>query len=188
MDGAARTRRRARRAEREERHDSHGDLPHRGLQGHRPGHDRLRGHEAHPADAARPAPTIVGGVNPRKAGQHGRLRGRRDRARCSARSPRRWRRPAPTSRSIFVPPEFTKAAVDRGDRRRHPARRRHHRGRPGARHRRVLRTTPASKGTTRIIGPNCPGLISPGQSNAGIIPADITGAGPDRPGLASPAR
>jgi len=32
--------------------------------------------------------------------------------------------------------------------------------------------------STRIIGPNCPGLISPGKSNAGIIPADITGAGP----------
>ena len=35
-----------------------------------------------------------------------------------------------------------------------------------------------TKGTTRIIGPNCPGLISPGKSNIGIIPADITGAGP----------
>jgi len=32
-------------------------------------------------------------------------------------------------------------------------------------------------GKTRIIGPNCPGIISPGLSNAGIIPADITTKG-----------
>lgn len=35
----------------------------------------------------------------------------------------------------------------------------------------------ATGNKTRIIGPNCPGVISPGKSNAGIIPADITGAG-----------
>jgi succinyl-CoA synthetase alpha subunit len=40
-----------------------------------------------------------------------------------------------------------------------------------------------AKGTTRVIGPNCPGLISPGKSNAGIIPADITKGG--RVGLVS---
>ena len=40
-----------------------------------------------------------------------------------------------------------------------------------------------SKGTTRIIGPNCPGLITPGVSNAGIIPATISGGG--RIGLVS---
>ncbi|WP_025273464.1 succinate--CoA ligase subunit alpha [Haloglycomyces albus] len=36
-----------------------------------------------------------------------------------------------------------------------------------------------SKGNkTRIVGPNCPGVASPGKSNAGITPADITGSGP----------
>src|SRR3954463_5147926 len=40
-----------------------------------------------------------------------------------------------------------------------------------------------ARGATRIIGPNCPGIISPGKSNAGIIPADITQ--PGRLGLVS---
>jgi succinyl-CoA synthetase alpha subunit len=35
----------------------------------------------------------------------------------------------------------------------------------------------AQGSSTRIIGPNCPGLISPGRSNAGIIPANITKQG-----------
>ena len=41
----------------------------------------------------------------------------------------------------------------------------------------------AAGNRTRIIGPNCPGVASPGKSNAGIIPADITSEG--RIGLVS---
>ncbi|MFB7844470.1 succinate--CoA ligase subunit alpha [Microbacterium sp. NPDC056052] len=33
-------------------------------------------------------------------------------------------------------------------------------------------------GKTRIIGPNCPGIITPGEALAGITPANITGKGP----------
>jgi succinyl-CoA synthetase alpha subunit len=32
--------------------------------------------------------------------------------------------------------------------------------------------------TTRIIGPNCPGIITPGEALVGITPATITGKGP----------
>jgi succinyl-CoA synthetase alpha subunit len=41
----------------------------------------------------------------------------------------------------------------------------------------------AKGNSTRIVGPNCPGVASPGKSNAGIIPADITTEG--RIGLVS---
>jgi succinyl-CoA synthetase alpha subunit len=83
---------------------------------------------------------------------------------------------------LFVPPRFTKDAVDEAV----------DAGMPLA----VVITEGVpvhdtaqffqyaqNAGSTRIIGPNCPGIISPGKSNAGIIPADITRAG--RIGLVS---
>ena len=36
----------------------------------------------------------------------------------------------------------------------------------------------ASGNATRIIGPNCPGIITPGEALVGITPANITGKGP----------
>jgi succinyl-CoA synthetase alpha subunit len=41
----------------------------------------------------------------------------------------------------------------------------------------------ATGNRTRVVGPNCPGVASPGKSNAGIIPADISSEG--RIGLVS---
>jgi succinyl-CoA synthetase alpha subunit len=37
--------------------------------------------------------------------------------------------------------------------------------------------TVVRRGGVRLLGPNCPGMISPGKCNVGIIPADIPSAG-----------
>ena len=79
---------------------------------------------------------------------------------------------------IFVPPQFTKAAVDRGDRRRHRARRGDHRGHPGARHRRLLGAQRGQRQQDPHHRAELPRhRLARAPSNAGIIPADITGAG-----------
>lgn len=77
---------------------------------------------------------------------------------------------------VFVPPAFTKSAVieavDAGMRLVVVITE----GVPVA-DATMFRAYAAAHGT-QIIGPNCPGIISPAKSNVGITPPDITGAGP----------
>jgi succinyl-CoA synthetase alpha subunit len=82
---------------------------------------------------------------------------------------------------IFVPARFTKAAVVEAIEAEIPLAVVITEGVPVKDTAEFFTLSQGSK--TRLIGPNCPGLISPGLSNAGIIPADITKAG--RVGLVS---
>jgi succinyl-CoA synthetase alpha subunit len=78
---------------------------------------------------------------------------------------------------IFVPPKFAKAAVIDAINAKMPLAVVITEGIP-VHDSASFYTYAQTVGTTQIIGPNCPGLISPGKSNVGIIPADITGPGP----------
>jgi succinyl-CoA synthetase alpha subunit len=125
--------------------------------------------------------SIVGGVNPRKAGTTVEFEGGTKVPVFGSVAEAMKETGADVS-VLFVPPAFTKAAVveavdagiglavvitegvpvhDTAEFRAHAE----------------------ASGKTRIVGPNCRGIISPGKSNAGIIPADITKAG--RIGLVS---
>ncbi|HVV29809.1 MAG TPA: succinate--CoA ligase subunit alpha [Mycobacteriales bacterium] len=124
---------------------------------------------------------IVGGVNPRKAGQSAEFDGKKLPIFATVADAM-----AQTGADVtvgFVPPAFTKASVIEAVDAQIPLAVVITEGVP------VHDTTAAwaynvARGSkTRIIGPNCPGIISPGKSNVGIIPADITP--PGRIGLVS---
>jgi succinyl-CoA synthetase alpha subunit len=124
---------------------------------------------------------IVGGVNPRKAGQKVDFDGTE--LPVFANVAEAMAATGADVTVIFVPPQFTKGAVieavDAGiglavvitE------------GIPVHDTAAFWAYNVAQGGRTRIVGPNCPGIASPGASNAGIIPADITGSG--RIGLVS---
>ena len=76
---------------------------------------------------------------------------------------------------IFVPPAHTKGAVVEAIEARVPLIVIITEGVPVADSAEFF--TLAQAAGVRLIGPNCPGIISPGKANVGIIPADITGPG-----------
>ncbi|MEV1332904.1 succinate--CoA ligase subunit alpha [Micromonospora costi] len=125
--------------------------------------------------------TIVGGTNPRKAGQTVDFDGTE--LPVFATVADAMKETGADVTVIFVPPQFTKAAVieaiDAGIELAVVITE----GVPVHDTAAFWAYNVAKGERTRIIGPNCPGIASPGASNAGIIPADITGSG--RIGLVS---
>ncbi|MFZ2501233.1 MAG: succinate--CoA ligase subunit alpha [Nocardioides sp.] len=116
---------------------------------------------------------VVGGVNPRKAGEHVTIEGQDIPVFGTVAEAM-----AATGADVsvaFVPPAFTKAAVIEAVDAGMPLVVVITEGVP-VHDTAAFRAYAAAKGT-RVIGPNCPGLISPGASNAGIIPANISGPG-----------
>jgi succinyl-CoA synthetase alpha subunit len=120
--------------------------------------------------------TIVGGVNPRKAGEQV------DGIPVFGTVVDAVKETGADVSVVFVPPRFARAAVEESIDAAVPLVVVITEGIP-VHDTAVFFARAQRAGTTRLIGPNCPGLISPGRSNAGIIPADITPAG--RIGLVS---
>ncbi|MFI6153474.1 succinate--CoA ligase subunit alpha [Kitasatospora sp. NPDC051170] len=118
---------------------------------------------------------IVGGVNPRKAGTTVDVDGTEIPVFGSVAEA--MEKTGADVSVLFVPPAFTKAAVVEAVDAEIPLAIVITEGVPVHDTAAFWAYAGAKGNKTRIIGPNCPGLISPGQSNAGIIPADITTSG-----------
>ena len=125
--------------------------------------------------------TIVGGVNPRKAGQSVNFTQGAVPVFGSVREA--IKATGANVTVIFVPAAHTKAAVEEAIHAEIPLAVVITEGVP-VKDTAEFFALARERGTTRIIGPNCPGLISPGSSNAGIIPAN-TAPNPGPIGLVS---
>ena len=124
---------------------------------------------------------VVGGVNPRKAGTTVDFDGTELPVFASVGEA--IKETGADVSVIFVPPAFTKAAVLEAIDAEIPLAVVITEGVPVQDSAAFWAYNVAKGQKTRIIGPNCPGIASPGASNAGIIPADITPGG--RIGLVS---
>jgi succinyl-CoA synthetase alpha subunit len=124
---------------------------------------------------------VVGGTNPRKAGQTVELSGREVPVFASVGAA--MEATGADVSVVFVPPAGTKDAVIEAIDARIPLVIVITEGIPVHDTAAFWAHAVATGNGTRIVGPNCPGVASPGKSNAGIIPADITSEG--RIGLVS---
>jgi succinyl-CoA synthetase alpha subunit len=129
---------------------------------------------------------VVGGTNPRKAGTQIDFDGVR--VPVFAGVADAMRETGADVSVIFVPPAFAKSAIVEAIDAAIPLAVVITEGIPvhdttAAWAHNLAQSNIAAGARTRIIGPNCPGIATPGASNAGIIPADITG--PGRVGLVS---
>jgi succinyl-CoA synthetase alpha subunit len=79
---------------------------------------------------------------------------------------------------VFVPPAFAKDAVEEAIEAEVPLVVVITEGIPVQDSAEFWALAKAKGNKTRIIGPNCPGIITPGESLVGITPATITGKGP----------
>ncbi|HTJ36482.1 MAG TPA: succinate--CoA ligase subunit alpha [Dactylosporangium sp.] len=118
---------------------------------------------------------IVGGVNPRKAGQQVDFDGTKLPVFASVQEA--MEQTGADTSVIFVPPAGTKSAALEAIDAQIPLAVVITEGVPVHDTAAFWAHVQATGNKTRIIGPNCPGIASPGKSNAGIIPADITGPG-----------
>jgi succinyl-CoA synthetase alpha subunit len=125
--------------------------------------------------------TVVGGTNPRKAGQTVDLGGAE--VPVFGTVPETMAATGADVSVVFVPPPGAKAAVNEAIDAGIPLVVVITEGIPVHDTAAFWAYAQAKGNQTRIIGPNCPGVASPGKSNAGIIPADITTEG--RIGLVS---
>jgi succinyl-CoA synthetase alpha subunit len=130
----------------------------------------------HTARMLRSGANIVGGVNARKAGQIVEIEGKELTVFGSVEEA--MKETGADVSVLFVPPKFAKDAVIEAIDAEIPLAVVITEGIPVHDSAYFWAHANATGNTTRIVGPNCPGVISPGKSNAGIIPADITGAGP----------
>jgi succinyl-CoA synthetase alpha subunit len=125
--------------------------------------------------------TVVGGANPRKAGQTVDLGG--SQVPVFGTVAETMAATGADVSVVFVPPAGTKSAVMEAVDARMPLVIVITEGIPVHDTAQFWAYAGAHGNATRIVGPNCPGVASPGKSNAGIIPADITSEG--RIGLVS---